>query len=122
MLFRSAMPHTYSKGDAFHAINRTALIATAMASQNYEALAGLMDDRIHQPYRENALPEFQKAINSGIRAGAVAGWLSGSGTSIVCLTLGKAQAVAKAMQRQLSGSEVLILAPDASGFSVAKRK
>lgn len=119
---RKLLPAKYSKADAAHALNRAALITAAFASRRYEMLRGLFDDRVHHPYREKLLPQLSRVIAAGERAGALGGFLSGSGSSIMCLTLDKPSAVARAMQKALPDSAVTILAPDVKGFQVLPTK
>lgn len=106
---RKLLPATYSKADTAHALNRAALITAAFSSGDYEQLRGVFDDRVHQPYREQLLPQLGRVIRAGERAGALGGFLSGSGSSIICLTLAHAEAVARSMQKQLPESEVRVL-------------
>ena len=117
---RKLLPASYSKADTAHALNRAALITAALAAKNYRALCGVFDDRLHQPYREKLLPQLSRVIRAGEKAGALGGFLSGSGSSIMCLTLEKSDAVARAMLRQLPGSEVRVLLADSRGFRVMK--
>jgi homoserine kinase len=119
---RRLLPAKYPKADAAHGLNRAALIAAAFSSRKYEMLRGLFDDRFHQPYREKLLPLLSRVIAAGERAGALGGFLSGSGSSIMCLTLDRPAAVARAMRRVLPDSAVMILSPDVSGFQVLRRK
>lgn len=119
---RKLLPAMYPKADAAHGLNRAALIAAAFSSRKYEMLRGVFDDRFHQPYREKLLPQLSRVIAAGERAGALGGFLSGSGSSIMCLTLDRPAAVARAMHRALPDSAVMILSPDASGFQVLRRK
>jgi homoserine kinase len=113
---RKLVPKNFSKADAAHALNRSALIVAAFASRNYEALRGVFDDRFHQPHRAKLVPQLQDVIAAGVSAGAIGGFLSGSGSSIICLTLRNADAVAAAMHSQLRDSEVKILSPDNIGL------
>ncbi len=115
---RELVPHSFNKLDVIHGLNRSALIAAAFSNENLEQLRGVFDDRIHQPHREPLVPQLSKVIQAGERAGAIGGWLSGAGSGIICLTLQKAEAVAKAMQRQLPDSEVMILKADNDGFTI----
>jgi len=117
---RRLLPAEYSKADAAHALNRSALITAALATKNYRALCGVFDDRLHQPYREKLLPQLSRVIRAGVKAGALGGFLSGSGSSILCLTLEKPDAVARAMLRQLPDAEVRVLTADNRGFRVLK--
>lgn len=115
---RRLLPRTYSKSDAAHALNRSALITAALAGGRYEDLRGLFDDRMHQPYRERLLPALPAVIRAGETAGALGGFLSGSGSSIICLTLAQPEAVARAMRRQLPESSVKIVTAENRGLRV----
>lgn len=115
-LARRLVPQQFSKADTVHCLTRVALITAAFASGNLEALRGCFDDRIHQPYREALIPQLSAVIRAGEKAGAIGGWLSGSGSTIMCLTLAKPEAVAKAMHRALPDSQVHILEADRDGL------
>ncbi len=118
---RKLVPAQFSKADTVHSLGRTALITAAFATGNLIDLRGLFDDRIHQPYRQQLIPQLAKVIAAGERAGAVGGWLSGSGSTIICLApeggaVGKK--IGLAMQRQLPNSSLHLLAADREGFRV----
>jgi homoserine kinase len=115
---RELLPKEFLKADTAHALNRSALIVAAFASKNYEALRGVFDDRFHQPYRLKLVPQLDRVIAAGVAAGAIGGFLSGSGSSIICLTVRNADEVATAMQSELPDSEVKILAPENEGLRV----
>lgn len=115
---RKLLPATYSKADTTHALNRSALITAAFSRGDYEQLRGVFDDRVHQPYRQKLLPQLARVIRAGERAGALGGFLSGSGSSIICLTLSRAEAVARAMQKQLPDSEVRVLTVENAGARI----
>lgn len=117
---RTLLPASYSRTDAAHALNRAALITAAFSSRRYGMLAGAFDDRMHQPYREQLLPRLRQVIDAGERAGALGGFLSGSGSSILCLATGREEAVARAMRRQLPDSETMILSVDGKGCQVIR--
>jgi homoserine kinase len=115
---RRLLPASVSMGVAAHSLNRAALISAAFAAGDYEALRGLFDDQLHQPFRERLIPQLSAVIRAGEAAGAIGGWLSGSGSAIMCLTQRDANAVARAMQQQITNSTVLILKADAKGAIV----
>jgi homoserine kinase len=116
---RKLVPQTFSKADTVHSLNRAALISAAFALGDYESLRGVFDDRVHQPYREQLIPQLSAVIRAGEKAGAIGGWLSGSGSTIMCLTLENPETVAQAMQRVLKDSDVQILTADKDGVKVA---
>ncbi len=113
---RQLVPLQFSKADTVHCLTRVALITAAFAAGDLQALRGCFDDRIHQPYREPLIPELSAVIRAGEKAGAIGGWLSGSGSTIICLTLEQPEAVARAMQRCLPDSTVHILRADRDGL------
>ena len=85
---------------------------------DYDALRGFFDDRLHQPYREKLVPQLTAVIRAGEAAGAIGGFLSGSGSAIICLTLRNPRGIAAAMQREIPESTMLILKADAHGARV----
>jgi len=101
-------------------LNRAALITAALAAGDYEALRGVFDDRIHQPQRAALIPQLARVIHAGERAGVIGGFLSGSGSAIICLAVQNTDAVARAMQRQLPDSTIKILTADNEGFKVMR--
>lgn len=115
---RALLPPHYSRQDAVHNLSRAALLAAALATRKFSALPQLFDDRWHEPYRQPLIPPLRKVISAGEKAGALGGWLSGSGSTIICLTLKAPQEVARAMQAELPESEVRIVPPDNDGFRV----
>lgn len=117
---RRLVPESFSKADTAHALNRAALVAAAFASKNYEALRGVFDDRVHQPYREALVPQLSAVIRAGEKAGAIGGFLSGSGSAIICLALEREEAVARAMKRVLPNSAVKVLRADNRGLNFVK--
>ncbi len=94
---RAILPRQISLRDAVDNLNRVALITAVFATGDYAMLRGLFDDRLHQPYRKRLIPQLDDVIAAGVEAGALAGWLSGSGSGIMCLTQQNEKAVAEAM-------------------------
>ncbi len=117
---RQLVPPMFSRADTLHNLNRAALIAAAFAAGQYDALRGLLEDRVHQPYREQLVPRLNRIIKAGEKAGAVGGWLSGSGPTVICITLKNAAAVARAMHKQLKAADVKVLVPDNEGVKVLR--
>jgi homoserine kinase len=117
---RKLLPKQFSRADAAHALNRSALIVAAFAAKDYEALRGLFDDRFHQPYRLTLVPQLDGVVRAGVEAGAIGGFLSGSGSAIICLVTRNLQEVGAAMKSQLPQSEVKILSPENDGLRVEK--
>jgi homoserine kinase len=119
---RTLMPESLSRTDAVHNLNRAALVTAAFAAGDLTALRDLFDDRLHQPHRRRLIPELDRVIRAGEAAGAIGGWLSGSGSTIMCLTERRAAAVGRGMQGALTDSEIRILTGDNGGVRVRIEK
>ncbi len=110
---RQVLPDLYRREDILQNLANASLIAAAMASQDYSMLQGCFADRLHQPYREPLIPILNRVIDAGTAAGALGGFLSGSGSTIACVTLDKPNEVAQAMAGaagQTSGSTMIVRA------------
>lgn len=120
---RGALPATLPFFDAVKSVNSAAYLVAAFASGDFASLRHSAGDFIHEPYRLPGIPGASAAINAGVRAGAWTGWLSGSGSSVLCVCeRAGAGAVAEAMAAAFAGhsmaSEVRILAADNEGLRV----
>lgn len=120
---RKVLPARVSLQDAVLSAGNAAAVAAAFASGDYEKLAGCFADRLHQPYREKLIPCLGSVIKAGEKAGALGGWLSGSGSTIACVTLASAERVARAMRTasKLPGARVVIAGADNRGATVHPR-
>lgn len=116
---RSLLPSTLPFTDAAHNVNRVALLVAAFWSGDYQTIGSFLEDRLHQPYRAKLIPQLFPVLNAAKLAGAIGGWLSGSGSTMMALTLSNAKKVGEAMQkafRQSGGScHCLILEVDNEG-------
>lgn len=96
---RRVLPETLPFSDVVRSTNSLAYLVGVLVSGDFERLEGAVDDFIHQPYRELLNPFGHESIEAGCHAGAYTGWLSGSGSTVVCVTHpDKANEVADAMQ------------------------
>lgn len=115
---RKVMPKSIPLHDAVISASNASAISGAFASGNYEKLAGCFEDRLHQPYREKLVPFLTKTIKAGEKAGALGGWLSGSGSTIACVTLGNIEVVARAMRKASGQKQILAVRADNHGVRV----
>lgn len=120
---RRVLPKNVSLSDAVVSAANASAIAGAFASRKYEALAGCFEDRLHQPYREKLMPFLPAVIEAGTKAGALGGWLSGSGSTVACVTLGPSARVAKAMLAASGqpGAKTVVTLADNTGVRVYRR-
>jgi len=96
---RRVLPAQVDRLSAVRSCGNACRITAAFALRRYERLRGAFEDGLHQPFREPLVPFLPKVIAAGEREGALGGFLSGSGSTICCVTLENADAVAMAMQR-----------------------
>jgi homoserine kinase len=95
---RGALPATLPFFDAVRSVNSAAYLVAAFASRDFAQLRNVSGDFIHEPYRLPQIPGGRGAIAAGVAAGAWTGWLSGSGSSVLCVCeQAKAGAVYAAM-------------------------
>jgi homoserine kinase len=120
---RGVLPNSIRFGDAVTSVSNACAIAGAFASRDYEKLIGCFDDRLHQPFRQRLVPFLAPVIEAGMTAGALGGWLSGSGSTVACIALGKAERVAGAMlaASKLPGARVVTTRADNTGVRIYPR-
>lgn len=120
---RKVLPKTLPFPDAVLSAGNACAIAGAFASRDYTKLAGCFEDRLHQPYREKLVPCLSKVLAAAVKAGALGGWLSGSGSTIACLTMGPTETVARAMRKAsgLPGARLITTGADNIGVRVRMR-
>jgi len=94
---RKMLPDTLRRTQAALSTGNAARITAAFAAGRYEALRGCFEDGLHQPFREPLIPFLTDVIRAGESAGALGGFLSGSGSTIACVTLESPERVAAAM-------------------------
>lgn len=79
---RGSLPTTVPLADVAFNISHTALLLAALNSGDLRALSEATADRIHQDLRLSSVPASRAALDAGLAAGAVCGWLSGSGPTV----------------------------------------
>ena len=120
---RGVLPATLSYFDAVKSINSSSYLVAALVSGDYERLRHAVSDFMHEPYRLPRIPGGRAAIEAGVAAGAYTGWLSGSGSTVLCVApLAVAPAVAASMQTAFTAagltSTARVLVADNTGLVV----
>ena len=95
---RKVLPQTLERLSAVASCANACRITAAFASQNYALLRGSFVDGLHQPFRETLIPFLPDVIRAGENAGALGGFLSGSGSTICCVSLENPEKVGQAMR------------------------
>ena len=118
---RGVLPASLPYFDAVKSINSAAYLVAAMISGDYDRLRGSVADFMHEPYRLPRIPGGRPAIEAGVAAGAYTGWLSGSGSTVLCVApQAESAAVAGAMEAAFGAAglrcTVRVLAADNTGL------
>ena len=80
----SSLPNSVSRADLVFNLQRVALLLQSLRSGDFSLLKYALDDRVHQPYRESAVPGLAEALS--LKHQDLLGiCLSGSGPSIVAM-------------------------------------
>ena len=82
---RKQLPEEIGFQDVVDSLNGLAYLVAAFSSGQYENLGVYREDRLHEPQRLKSIPQGREAIEAGVEAGALTGWLSGSGSSVLCV-------------------------------------
>jgi len=122
---RNVLPKEVPMRDAVFNMQRTALLVAAFFREDYEAMRGLLDDRLHQPYRETLIPPLRETIDAACQAGAIGAFLSGAGSCIIALALQRVEPIGAAMRdvmvRRNIAAELHVLTADNQGLTVIRR-
>jgi homoserine kinase len=123
-LMRKALPGTVPYEDAVANLGAVALGVAGLAAGKTNILRRLTVDRLHEPYRAAAYPEFPKMVSAARDAGALGACLSGAGSTILAfadsmagISRVEAAFVAVAADTDLDG-RVLVVEPRNAGAKV----
>jgi homoserine kinase len=124
---RGILPKELPYFDAIKSVNSAAYVVAAIVSGEYDRLHHAVRDFLHEPYRLPLIPGAKAAIEAGVTAGALTGWLSGSGSSVLCVARPRVAAkVGKAMAAAFAAHKVSatthLLHADNDGLHVVKRR
>jgi len=111
---RGLLPATVSHEDAARNAGRAALLVTALGSRP-ELLLPATEDRLHQAYREPAMPRSLELVRD-LRAAGLPAVVSGAGPTVLVLTDATAQE--EVARRVPDGWRALALAVERTGAEV----
>ena len=113
---RKVLPKTIPRSGAATSAANACRITAAFLQRRYDLLRGCFADALHQPFREPLVPFLSRVISAGEKAGALGGFLSGSGSTICCITPGDEDAIATAMlDAAPPGTRIVVTAADNEG-------
>lgn len=83
---RNVLPIKVDHQDAIFNLSRAALLTSCFLQNNLDGLKTAMEDRLHQIYRSELIPGFEKVIEDAYNNGAAGVALSGAGPSLISFT------------------------------------
>jgi homoserine kinase len=115
---RGVLPKAVSMADAAHNVSCAAMLLKALASGDAGLLRLAGDDRLHQPYRYPLIPGADILRDEALRQGADMVFISGAGSSLMCLHRDPVfpQCFAAWLHETGSAWQTLQLAPDSGGL------
>lgn len=104
---RRVLPDDLSFQDVVRTTNSLAFLVGVLVSGDFARLKGAIHDCIHQPYRERLNPFGHESVVAGCHSGAYTGWLSGSGSTVICVCEpAKVSKVLDAMQKAYALNDI----------------
>lgn len=82
---RGVLPQNIPFKDGVYNIGKASLLTAAMITGDGELLKYACKDKLHQPYRQKLIPDFDKITNKVDDLGATAHFLSGAGPTIIAV-------------------------------------
>lgn len=82
---RRSLSATVSREDAVFNIAQAVRLSVAFMTDDRQGLHAAREDRLHQDQRLNEAPLSRQALDTMLGAGALTGWLSGSGPTVAAL-------------------------------------
>lgn len=118
---REVLPQQVPHQDAVFNLNRLALLLAGLSTDRLDLLAAGTEDRLHQPYRAALLPGMEAILEEGRRAGALAVFLSGAGSSLLALVTEESDEIGRRMSERWRSefgieNSVLLLEIDRQGL------
>jgi homoserine kinase len=118
---RRVVPRSYSRADAVHNLSRACLLTAALLTRAESPLWTAVDDRFHQPYRARLFRPLYPVLRAAREGGALAGWLSGSGSTICLLARGETGKIIRRMRQRVPATRswaVKVVGVNTTGYKV----
>jgi homoserine kinase len=99
---RAVLPREIPLKDAVYNAGRVSILISALATGRDDLIFQGLKDRIHQPYRGVLIPDFDRIIEISRKFGALGSYLSGAGSTIMCIVKGDPGRFLSDMEKYLS--------------------
>lgn len=112
---RQLLPDLYPKADVIHNISRVALLVSSLMSENYHNLSESLEDKLHEPYREETIPDYAPIKALTQLPDIYGSFISGAGPTMIALAHVTAE-TKHLLSRQFSHLNVRYLAVNNQGY------
>ena len=85
---RACLPKQIPHKDAVYNRSRAALFSASLLTGKFENLRTAVDDRLHQPYRMELIPNVREVFDIAYTHGAYAAYISGAGPTVMAIADG----------------------------------
>ena len=82
---RACLPKEVAHKDAVYNLSRAALFSASLLTGKFENLRTAVDDRLHQPYRMELIPNVKEVFDIAYTHGAYAAYISGAGPTVMAI-------------------------------------
>lgn len=82
---RACLPKEIAHKDAVYNLSRAALFSASLLTGKFENLRTAVDDRLHQPYRMELIPNCKEVFDIAYTHGAYGAYISGAGPTVMAI-------------------------------------
>jgi len=94
---RAALPPTVARTDAVSNLQRTAMLVAALDAHRHDLIWDALQDRLHQPYRQNLIPGLAEILQLPRTPGLLGVALSGAGPTAIAFATEGFEDIGKTM-------------------------
>jgi homoserine kinase len=120
---RDELPARIPLGDAVFNMGHTALLIEALRAGDVKLLRQSLRDRLHEPYRRDAIPGYRAVAAAAEEAGAIAVTLSGAGPALLAFATFNHQSIESAIHGAFRAAGVeartVALSSDSQGVVIS---
>jgi homoserine kinase len=107
---RRVLPSSYSRADAIFNTAHLGLLLRGLQTGKGHWLSAALQDRIHQPYRQQLIPGYEAVQSAALEAGAYGLVISGAGPTLLALSSPEtAKAIRSAMEAAWTERSIITL-------------